>query len=78
MLHNKIIKDKRGTVRIQVSLWTDPHGFTDNTGKAFRYDVRVWHTPPKKRTETISHSIATPSEIFEAKTECWNLIIPSL
>jgi len=76
MRHEKVIKDERGTVRIEVVLWVASPWATDREGRAFRYDVNVWHKEPKKRSEVWSASIATPSEILEAKLELWNKIKP--
>jgi len=76
MEYNLFIKDERGKLRIQVCLFTDRHFRVGNNGEYYRYDVTVWHTPPKKRSETVSHGIATEAEIREAKTNLWNLIKP--
>jgi len=78
MIHEKTIKDERGTVRIQVKFWNDQWGGTDRDGNSFRYEIQVWHTAPRKRTEVSNIDIATKQEIFEAKTEFWNLIKPTL
>ena len=76
MRHEKVIKDERGTVRIEVGLWIASVFHTDREGRAFRYDVTVWHKEPKKRSEVLSATIATPAEILETKLELWNLIKP--
>ena len=77
MIHEKIIKDERGTICIQVKLWSDQWGGTDRSGNSFRYDILVWHIAPRKRTQRWNRDIATSQEIFEAKTEFWNLIKPT-
>mgnify|MGYP001601628196 FL=1 len=76
MTHEKIIKDQRGTIRIEVKLWSDQWGGTDLSGNTFRYDIKVSYIPPRKRTEIWDGDIATAQEIFDAKMEFWNLIKP--
>jgi hypothetical protein len=77
MLHEKIIKDSRGQIRIVINLWTDSMFGTDRSGNKFRYDVqRVMHKAPNKRTEVSNDSIVTDAEILEAKMELYNLIKP--
>lgn len=75
MTTETIIKDDRGTIRIVVDLWTSKH-FADASGSHFRYDVTVWHTPPKKRKETNNPGIAKPEEIWGAKMKLWSTIKP--
>ena len=70
MEHTKTIKDERGTINIYVKLWID------QWKKAHRYDVRVGHIAPRKRTEYFNDDVATPEEIQAAKMEFWNLIKP--
>jgi len=77
MQHDKIIKDERGTIRINVRLWMDSYGRKDASGNSFRYDVIVWHTAPKKRTGHVNEGIVTPAEILAAKEEFWKLLNPS-
>lgn len=73
-----IIKDKRGTIRIIVTLWLATYSGADKKGNYYRYDILVWHKPPKKKTEVLSTSIATDKEILDAKMEFWNAIKPTL
>lgn len=76
MEYNHIIKDERGKLRIQVFLLTDRHYKLGKNGECYRYDVTTWHTAPRKRSEIISHGIATDAEILEAKTNLWKSIKP--
>lgn len=78
MKHTKIVKDSRGLILIEVTLLTDRFYCLDQERKMnFRYDVTVWHTPPKKRTAYVNNSIATDEEILAAKMELHDLINPS-
>jgi len=77
MQHNKIIKDERGTIRIQVDLWIDSYSRKDANGNSFRYDVFIGHIPPRKRTEQSNPRIATDTEIQQAKEEYWQLLKPT-
>ena len=76
MKHEKIIKDERGSIRIEVTLWTDTCRHKNKHREDYEYQIRVWHKPPKKRIEIANHSIATDQEILEAKLEFWNLFKP--
>ena len=72
MRHEKVIKDERGTITIHVILievgnfWELSH----------RYDIFVLHIAPRKHNAVINDTIATPSEILEAKLELWEKIKP--
>lgn len=78
MTHKKIIKDTRGLVSIEVTLLTDSFFRLDKENKRnFRYDVTVWHTPPRKRTAIVDNSVATDEEVLSAKMELHDLINPS-
>jgi len=76
MRHEKVIKDERGTVTITVDLHSFAAYTTDAKGNEYRYDICVLHIPPRKRNAIIDNTIATPSEILEAKLELWNKIKP--
>jgi len=76
MIHEMIIKDSRGTIRIQVKLWSSTFGDTDRSGNLFRYDVNVWHIAPKKRTQVSNPTIATEAEKYAAKYELWEKLKP--
>ena len=76
MEYEKIIKDERGKLRIHVRFVSFDYDWTDKNGNRFRYDVTVWHTKKGKRTEIVSHEIATDYEIWSAKMELWELIKP--
>ena len=77
MIYEKFIKDERGRVRIEVKFVTFSYG-TDLNGNYFRYDIGVYYTKPKKRTEIWDNGIATPEEIHQSKMELWSLIKPTL
>lgn len=76
MLHEKFIKDYRGSIRIEVNLITFRFGQTDIKGNHFRYDTIVWHKAPRKKNEIQNFDIAAPHEILSAKMELWDLIKP--
>ena len=76
MTYEKFIKDERGQIRIVVTLVVLNFGMKDIDGHEYRWDVNVWHTPKGKRTEKGNDSIATPAEIWEAKTRLWQQIKP--
>ena len=73
MTHEKIIKDERGTIRIEVKFWQDNWHHKNN----FRWDITVWHKAPRKQIEKWDNpTIATPAEILQAKLEFWEMIKP--
>ena len=76
MRHEKHIKDERGSIRIEVTFWSDEWHHYNKENEDYRYQIRVWHKAPKKRNEVINHMIATDQEIMDAKLEFWNLIKP--
>ena len=76
MIHEKIIKDKRGEIKIVVDFVTFSHGQTDNGGNYFRYDVGVVHKAPRKHHEVFNDSIATKEEIDATKMELWEKMRP--
>ena len=75
MIHNKIIKDERGTINIQVTLLTFQHT-PDINGNYFRYDTHTRYKAKGKRLELYAPSIATDAEILEAKKELWQKLNP--
>lgn len=78
MTHETIITDTRGRLRISVDLITDKYFSVAADGSRFRYDVTVWHKAPRKRNEINNPTIATPTEIYEAKIALWNKIKPQM
>lgn len=77
MQHEKIIKDERGTIRIEVSLITNTHFIVDrDTNQKFRWDTRVWYKAPRKKNEVINDQIATPQEVLATKMELYEIIKP--
>jgi len=75
MTHEKIIKDARGTIRIECKLIVFDRG-TDISGHFFNYLTKVWHTPPGKRKEIYCENIATQEEEYAAKNELWIKLKP--
>jgi len=73
MQHELIIKDTRGTIRIDARLQIDSTYYWKNN---FRYDISTWHIPKGKRKEVLNNSIATDAEIYAAKMELWNKLKP--
>ncbi len=73
MEHNKIIKDERGEIRIQVRIQYGEYWRTSLP----KYDVIVFHKARRKRNEIVDNEAATPQEIYAAKLELWELCKPA-
>jgi len=69
MRHEKIIKDERGIIRIDVNM--------ESSYNTVYWRVNTFLKAPRKKNEVWVENIATPAEILEAKLELWNLIKPS-
>lgn len=77
MQHEKIIKDERGTIRIEVELIINRWFAVDKeNNQHFKWDVRVWHKAPSKRSDVINTQIATLEEVLAAKMELYEFIKP--
>jgi len=70
------IKDERGKIEIIATLHVFQFGQTDLQGNAYRYDMRVYHTPKGKRKSEYNNAIATNEEILKAKLMLWESIKP--
>jgi len=65
-IHEIQIKDERGKLRICSTIDSQAN-----------FCVRVWHTPPRKRTESINWTIATEEEKLRCLTELWEKMKPT-
>jgi hypothetical protein len=72
--HTLIIKDERGTVVIEVSIWGDKN-FPDADGRFWRYDVTSYYIPAGKR-KPVYNDLSTDAEKQQAKTELWQKLKP--